>query len=250
MTAKSMGSYIPKYVQIQDYILQKIEEGVFGAGDRLPSEAELSRQFHVSRITVNTAIRDLSGKGVVERIQGKGTFVREARRADKSGSIAFFGKIGVPPMEESALKHHSLEEHGIIRADSLLCSKLGQEEGAYVSRIVRRAGRADSPAQLDYSYIPLSVCSNHTFDRDALEHMFLHDYICRYLDDGPSCLKIVIHTEATKDMDITAFYGDGQREPFIWDTVVCKGEHILGLTTTVCAAQKNQLFMTLEFPRR
>lgn len=111
MTAKSMGSYIPKYVQIQDYILQKIEEGVFGAGDRLPSEAELSRQFHVSRITVNTAIRDLSGKGVVERIQGKGTFVREARRADKSGSIAFFGKIGVPPMEESALKHHSLEEH-------------------------------------------------------------------------------------------------------------------------------------------
>lgn len=249
MTAEGMVSYIPKYVQIQDYILQKIEEGVFGAGDKLPSEAELSRQFHVSRITVNTAIRDLSGKGVVERIQGKGTFVRAVRREDREGSIAFSGKIGVPALGESAPKHHRLEEHGIIQAGSLLCSKLGQKEGAYVYRIVRQVCRDDHWEQTDYSYIPLSVCSNHTFCRDALEHMFLHDYICRYLDDSPSRLNILIRTEATEDMDINAFCGDGQEEPFIWDTVVCKGECVLGLTTTVCASQKNQLFMTLEFPR-
>ncbi len=48
-------SYAPKYVQIQNYILQKIESGEYTAGDKIPSEIELARQFDVSRLTVNTA---------------------------------------------------------------------------------------------------------------------------------------------------------------------------------------------------
>ena len=34
-------SYAPKYVQIQNYILQKIESGEYAAGDKIPSEIEL-----------------------------------------------------------------------------------------------------------------------------------------------------------------------------------------------------------------
>ena len=41
-------SYAPKYVQIQNYILQKIESGEYAAGDKIPSETELARQFDVS----------------------------------------------------------------------------------------------------------------------------------------------------------------------------------------------------------
>ena len=41
-------SYAPKYVQIQNYILQKIESGEYTAGDKIPSEIELARQFDVS----------------------------------------------------------------------------------------------------------------------------------------------------------------------------------------------------------
>ena len=44
-------SYAPKYVQIQNYILQKIESGEYAAGDKIPSEIELARQFDVSRLT-------------------------------------------------------------------------------------------------------------------------------------------------------------------------------------------------------
>ena len=75
MITEENNSYVPKYVQIQNYILQKIQDGVFTVGDRIPSEAELSRQFDVSRITVNAAIKELASSRVVERIQGKGTFV-------------------------------------------------------------------------------------------------------------------------------------------------------------------------------
>ena len=60
-------SYAPKYVQIQNYILQKIESGEYAAGDKIPSEIELARQFDVSRLTVNTAVKELANSGIVER---------------------------------------------------------------------------------------------------------------------------------------------------------------------------------------
>ena len=65
-------SYAPKYVQIQNYILQKIESGEYAAGDKIPSEIELARQFDVSRLTVNTAVKELANSGIVERVQGQG----------------------------------------------------------------------------------------------------------------------------------------------------------------------------------
>jgi DNA-binding transcriptional MocR family regulator len=61
-------SYAPKYVQIQNYILQKIESGEYTAGDKIPSEIELARQFDVSRLTVNTAVKELANSGIVERV--------------------------------------------------------------------------------------------------------------------------------------------------------------------------------------
>ena len=61
-------SYAPKYVQIQNYILQKIESGEYTAGDKIPSEIELARQFDVSRLTVNTAVKERHcGAGTGER---------------------------------------------------------------------------------------------------------------------------------------------------------------------------------------
>ena len=57
-------SYAPKYVQIQNYILQKIESGEYAAGDKIPSEIELARQFDVSRLTVNTAVKELAHSGL------------------------------------------------------------------------------------------------------------------------------------------------------------------------------------------
>ena len=83
-------SYAPKYVQIQNYILQKIESGEYAAGDKIPSETELARQFDVSRLTVNTAVKELANSGIVERVQGKGTFVRFVPGQSFSSPMAFF----------------------------------------------------------------------------------------------------------------------------------------------------------------
>ena len=45
------------YEQVKDHISRKIQEGIWRAGDRLPSENELVTQFGISRMTVNRALR-------------------------------------------------------------------------------------------------------------------------------------------------------------------------------------------------
>lgn len=67
-----------KYKQIKEDLKKKIATGEWEPGDRVPSEAQLCKQYSVSRITVSRAIHDLVESGHLSRIQGKGTFVRDA----------------------------------------------------------------------------------------------------------------------------------------------------------------------------
>jgi len=60
-------------------VLSKIHEGVWKEGDAIPSEEALAREFSVSRMTVNRAIRELSDEQIVERIQGSGTYVAQQK---------------------------------------------------------------------------------------------------------------------------------------------------------------------------
>ncbi len=69
----------PLYQKIKDHILEKINAGVWGATDRIPSENELIRQMGVSRMTVNRALRELAEEGYLVRVVGVGTFVAESK---------------------------------------------------------------------------------------------------------------------------------------------------------------------------
>lgn len=64
------------YALLADELRQKILDGTFAPGDLLPSEGEMAMLSKVSRITVRQAITLLVDEGLVERIQGKGTFVQ------------------------------------------------------------------------------------------------------------------------------------------------------------------------------
>ena len=72
---KKHQNFKPNYMQIQDYILYKIESGEYPVGSKIPSEVELAEMFSVSRITANKAIKELSIMGILERTRGRGTFV-------------------------------------------------------------------------------------------------------------------------------------------------------------------------------
>jgi len=71
------ASAVPIYQQIKDHLLAEIHAGKWREGDVIPSEQELSRQFGVSRMTVNRAVRELTAEQVLTRVQGSGTYVAQ-----------------------------------------------------------------------------------------------------------------------------------------------------------------------------
>ena len=70
-------NHIPLYVETKNWIRNYIIKYDLMAGDSLPSERELCEKLNVSRITVVKALNDLVNEGVIIRIQGKGTMVRD-----------------------------------------------------------------------------------------------------------------------------------------------------------------------------
>lgn len=65
-----------KHREISRHLLAEIAAGKYAVNRRLPSEAQLVKQFKVSRPTVARAFRDLATEGIVERKAGSGSFVR------------------------------------------------------------------------------------------------------------------------------------------------------------------------------
>ena len=65
----------PLYVQLMERIRLDILQGVYPVGDQIPPEHELEGRYGVSRVTVRRALQELTGEGLLERKQGKGTFV-------------------------------------------------------------------------------------------------------------------------------------------------------------------------------
>ncbi|MEP4989976.1 MAG: GntR family transcriptional regulator, partial [Paracoccaceae bacterium] len=61
--------------QVSDVLRKSIQSGEYAPGDKLPSEAMLTREHGVSRTVVREAIASLRTDGLVEARQGAGVFV-------------------------------------------------------------------------------------------------------------------------------------------------------------------------------
>ncbi len=67
---------LPKYVTVAQAILSEIESGKYPENTVLPPERKLAERFKVSSIVVNKALNLLHTENRIEKIQGKGNFVR------------------------------------------------------------------------------------------------------------------------------------------------------------------------------
>ena len=80
----------PAYRQVEDQLLDRIRDGSLAVGDRLPSEADLSVLFGVSRGTVREALRGLASRNLVHTARGPegGTVVRGVEIGEVSEFLA------------------------------------------------------------------------------------------------------------------------------------------------------------------
>jgi len=69
----------PIFQRIKDYLVAQIAAGTWKEGDVIPSEQALVKQFGVSRMTVNRAVRELTADQILTRRQGSGTYVAQQK---------------------------------------------------------------------------------------------------------------------------------------------------------------------------
>ncbi len=104
------------YLRIYEEIKKDIIDGKFKVGEKIPAEIELQKKYNVSRITIKKAMDKLSEQSLIERFSGKGTFVKNSKKADKednkgkiiglvmSGFSTRFGQRFIQGVAEAANK--------------------------------------------------------------------------------------------------------------------------------------------------
>ena len=71
---------VAPYARVKQCLKDELSRGRWPPGAPMPSEAELVAQFGVSRMTVTRALHELRSEGLVERVQGVGTFAAHLYR--------------------------------------------------------------------------------------------------------------------------------------------------------------------------
>ncbi|MCL6285202.1 GntR family transcriptional regulator [Ruegeria sp. 2012CJ41-6] len=73
---------LPLYVQIAERLTRDIAAGRLIEGERLPPEREMATQMNTSVGTLRKALRQLTERGLLERVQGSGNYVRNRSETD------------------------------------------------------------------------------------------------------------------------------------------------------------------------
>ncbi|MCZ8130507.1 MAG: GntR family transcriptional regulator [Steroidobacteraceae bacterium] len=146
--------YRPLYRQVYDSLVRQIAEGAWRPGEALPSEQALAARLGVSQGTVRKALDTLAVEKLIERRQGKGTYVAE-HTAERS--LFRFFKLTLP---DGTRATPTTEEGETVRrraARAPELKRLGLAPGASVVEINRVRSIDGSPAILERILLPVAL---------------------------------------------------------------------------------------------
>lgn len=145
--------YRPLYRQVYDFLVRQIAEGAWRPAEALPSEQALAVKLRVSQGTVRKALDVLEVEKLIERHQGKGTFVAE--HTQERALFRFFrlaepgGERAVPTSEDEVVRRRA--------AKAVELSKLHLKKGAQVVEVVRTRLVAGLPVMVERIVLPLAL---------------------------------------------------------------------------------------------
>ncbi len=121
--------------QAAEYIRAHIKSGAYPVGGQIPTENELTELLGISRPTLRLALDRLTQEGLLMRVKGKGTFVRQQKVLHESTRF-------ITGYRAEAEKHHCTMRTRVLDlsvhpAPSPVCAALGLNEGAQVTRLTR-----------------------------------------------------------------------------------------------------------------
>jgi GntR family transcriptional regulator len=149
------NSLIPLHIQFEGLIKEKVQSGQWKPGEQIPSERELMRLVGISRATVRQTLSSLVNQGILQKNQGRGTFVTQPRYEQPLQIVYSFSEqlrsIGV------TLKDAVLEQK-VQAAPDELAQRLQIKAGDKVIYLKRLRSIHDTPMMVSIAYIPFTLC--------------------------------------------------------------------------------------------
>jgi GntR family transcriptional regulator len=145
---------VPRYHQIAESLRQRIREGHYGAGQRLPTQRRLADEFRVTLMTLRQALEVLERDRLITRRHGLGTFVAAPSiDYDILNVRSFAGAHGVGGEGITTRFLRSL----FARADPAVAKALGLRPGERVFVIERLRLVGGHPIGFQGSYLPSAI---------------------------------------------------------------------------------------------
>ncbi|MFD3353270.1 GntR family transcriptional regulator [Streptomyces fradiae] len=154
----------PRHHEIANDLRDQITTGRIKPGERLLSEAGLADQYKVSTVTLRRALAVLQGEGLVEKIHGKGNFVRRPLR-----KIMYVGGWGtLDPWTAADVALHVTVRRATVQAHGHLTALLKVPVGSPLAEFVCVSHEGDAPHGLARIYIPRDMAPAGALDQEPL----------------------------------------------------------------------------------
>lgn len=143
----------PLYQQIKQILLDEIRQGLWKAGEQLPTESALAERFGISVGTVRRALGSLEDEGIINRREGSGTFVRTYKGTGSSNQFQIFSDIDGKPRGS----RKELIALSTVPAPDFVADALGLAHNTPLLLMVRKlfgdTGHGDELITVDESYL-------------------------------------------------------------------------------------------------
>lgn len=161
--AAPMSGPAPLFAQVRDALRSDILDGRLAPGERLASESALIARFGVSRITVRQALAELNAAGLIETVNGKGSYVTRPGRGQAHGPL-----VGVlEAMRKRGHRAHGrMLSHRTVKATRDVARALDLAEGSAVGAVTVLRYRDDVPFVLGTTW-----CAPEVADRLAAQDL-------------------------------------------------------------------------------
>ena len=140
---------LPVYQQIAELLVRQIKAGYWHTGERLPTEAALAQTLSVAVGTLRKSLALLEEQGVLERIQGSGTYVKSVQGKQQIYELFRLELTDGPGLPTAQILDvaHAKPELGMPQWDGAVCW-----------RVRRLRFLSGQPVALEEIWFPAGAC--------------------------------------------------------------------------------------------
>jgi GntR family transcriptional regulator len=153
-------------IQLRDRIADLIHDEDLGPGDKLPTEAQLTQRFKISRPALREALKLLEQDDIIYVEHGRGRFVSAMSAIRVERPITVFESVTYMARHYGYNTVNKVLSIAEETPDKTTAEKLKLAAGERVIRIERLRLQDDEPIMYCLDYVPRSIIPTRLYDID------------------------------------------------------------------------------------